>query len=300
MWKKKNLLSVDQISINDIKELFDIAENIKNGNVKNFLYNKIVAMCFFEPSTRTRLSFESAVYRSKGDVIGFSDINNTSITKSESFSDTIQTIQYYADILVIRKSNTLKYSSHFTKPIINAGDGDNEHPTQALLDIYTIYKKFNSINGISIAIIGDLKYARTTHSLIKILSKYNNIKIHFLLSSLEVPKSILIQLDKNNIRYYFYKNMKDIINHVEILYVTRLQKERFSKMDKSTLITNVHIDLQLLNLRKTNKKDFIIMHPLPRVNEIDNKIDNTKHAYYFKQVQNGLYMRQAILYSLVH
>lgn len=299
MKESKNLISINDISINKINKILYTAkylEETQNTN-KNLLNGKVMASLFFESSTRTRLSFDAAMKRLGGNVIGFSDSKNTSVKKGETLADTIKIVQNYSDVIVMRHplDGSSRHASEIAKiPIINAGDGANQHPTQTLLDLYSIQKTQGKINGIKIALVGDLKYGRTVHSLAQALSKFENIIIYFISHKiLQIPSSIKLFLKERNINFKEYENMADIINEVDILYMTRIQKERFDDLMEYEKIKNYYIlNLKMLDNVKNNLK---IMHPLPRVDEINIDVDDTKYAYYFQQAQNGLYIRQAIL-----
>ena len=298
MYQKNSLIEIKQLSRKNIDYLIDLAQQAKKNQLRHTLTGKIIATCFFEPSTRTRLSFESAIHRLGASVIGFSDSQNTSIQKGETLEDTMRTISSYADAIVMRhpESGSIKHVATFsTIPVINAGDGSNEHPTQTLLDLYTIKEKFNCIDGLSIALVGDLKYGRTVHSLCNALTNYQNIKIYFVKSeSLKLPDEVCQDLQEKGVQLFFCDKLEDLLAQVDVVYMTRLQKERVK--GKVSLFCQPRLTLALLD--QFANKDLIVMHPLPRIDEIEKKIDQTQYAWYFKQAQNGVFMRQAILHHL--
>jgi len=260
------------------------------------LDGKVVATLFFEPSTRTRLSFESAVNYLGGKVIGFSDASSSSVKKGESLKDTILTVCNYSDLIVMRhpREGSARYASEVsTKPIINAGDGANQHPTQCLLDLYSIRKTQGKLEDLDIVFVGDLKYGRTVHSLVIAMTNFN-CRFH-LVSPLELklPSSVKIHIKEKKLEYYQYTDLCEAIPKADIIYMTRIQRERFSDPIEYEKVKNSYIlNKSLLTDAKPNMK---ILHPLPRVNEIDEDVDSMPQAYYFQQAQNGLYVRQALL-----
>ena len=299
MWQKNNLIAIDQLNKEDINHLIHLAQQAKKGQLINTLSGKIIASCFFEPSTRTRLSFESAIYRLGASVIGFFDNESTSAKKGETLEDTIMMLNGYADAIVMRhpqNGSAIRAENIATIPVINAGDGANEHPTQTLLDLYTISEKFTSIDGLSIAVVGDLKYGRTAHSLCKALTHYQNIILYCVSTdTLQLPIAISQTLKEKGVKLICCHKLEDVLAKVDVIYMTRLQTERLAN-DESP---QYHFNLNTTLLKKYAKDNLIVMHPLPRVNEISNDVDETPYAWYFKQAQNGVYMRQAILHSLL-
>jgi len=260
------------------------------------LAGKIMASCFFEPSTRTKLSFETAMEKLGGEVIGFSDKESTSSKKGENLFDSIKIIGQYADVIVMRHSfeGAARRATEATnKPILNGGDGANQHPTQTLLDLFTIRECQKKLEGLTIALAGDLKYGRTIHSLAQALSHFNP-RLYFVSpESLKMPDYICEDLKEKKVKFSEHEKIENVIGKVDILYMTRIQAERFSDPMDYERVKNVFIlKTQMLNEAKPNMK---ILHPLPRVNEIENDVDNTKHAYYFQQAENGIYARQALL-----
>jgi aspartate carbamoyltransferase len=292
----KDIISVDQFDKEILNEIFEIARNleteIKEKGKINLLENKVMAALFFEPSTRTRFSFESAMIRLGGGVITESGTANSSLAKGESLEDTIKTIERYVDIIVMRhpEIGSAKRAADASKvPVINAGDGANEHPTQALLDFYTIKKEKKQLEGLNIAMVGDLRYGRTTHSLIKLLSLFEGINFYLVSpEELKMPEKYT-----SNVKFTRLDKIEDVIEIADVLYMTRIQKERFEDPSKYEQLKNSFI-LRSEHLKKA-KKDLIIAHPLPRVNEIHVDVDGDSRAKYFDQVENGLYMRMALL-----
>jgi len=275
-------------------------EMMKNKKNSDLLKNKILATLFFEPSTRTRLSFESAIYRLGGNVIGFHSGDVSSIKKGESIADTIRTVENYSDCIVIRHNleGAATLAAKFSKiPIINAGSGSGEHPTQALLDLLTITEESGSIDGINIGIMGDLKYGRTVHSLAILLSNYD-VNIYFI-----SPKELMLRnrdkefLRQRNVKYKDVAQYRNILNILDILYVTRIQKERFADVEEYDRVKGFYVFTK--DDLKETKDNFKIMHPLPRLTEISPEIDNSPKSIYFKQTFYGIPMRMAILAELL-
>ena len=292
----KHVLSAEQYKREDLEEIFNLADDIKNNSQKysKSIEGKIVATMFYEPSTRTRLSFETAILRLGGQLISTENANaNSSSKKGETLKDTIRVLNKYADAIVIRHSdvNSATDAASVSKvPILNAGSGKGEHPTQALLDLYTIREKRGKIDGAKVAILGDLVYGRTIHSLIKLLSLYNNIKIYGLSKKeFMLPKEYIEFLKKKGIEYKICNSFDDLPKDIDVLYHTRIQKERFEgDLGDEEYIINKEV----LN---SFSKDTIVLHPLPRNNEISEDIDDDPRALYFEQAGNGLYIRMALL-----
>ena len=297
---KKDLISMQDLSVEEIKEYLTGAAKVETMPLSErvrFLPGRIMAALFFEPSTRTRLSFESAMQQLGGGVIGFADQSATSVSKGESFTDTIHTVENYSDILVIRHpgegtARLAAKESHI--PVINAGDGSNQHPTQTLLDLYTIQKDLGKIEGIKMAFIGDLKYSRTVHSLIKALMKLNVTDF-----TLVAPESLRLQkyfMDTEEPNKFTFRETDDIdeaIRNCDVLYMTRIQRERFPDLLEYEKVKDAYI--LTAAMLKEAQEHARVLHPLPRVNEIAYDVDKTKHAGYFPQMKNGVIMRQAIL-----
>ena len=296
-----NFLGKSIISMNDFtKEEIDFillkSKEVKENKWKNTLKGNIIASLFFEPSTRTRLSFETAILKQGGQIIGFASSDVSSTKKGESLSDSIKNISRYADAIVMRhyvEGAARRASEVTTKPIINGGDGANQHPTQTLLDLFTIKEIKGGMEGLKIGLMGDLKFGRTIHSLLMALSMYN-CEIYFISPELlKLPDYYLKYLDMKNIKYYILNDFREISDKLDILYCTRIQKERFSdpleylKVAGSYKITRE--DLKYFG------DETYLMHPLPRVDEISPEIDNDKRAIYFDQAENGVFVREAIL-----
>lgn len=300
----RNLIGIEDFSKSEIDNLIEVSKDIIENKdaYKEKCKGKILATLFFEPSTRTRLSFESAMISLGGNVIGFSSAENTSTSKGETLADTIKSVSCYSDIIAIRhpkEGAPLVAAMNSKVPIINAGDGGHNHPTQTLLDLLTISKEKGRLDNLTIGLCGDLKFGRTVHSLVTALSLYKNIK--FVLISpkeLKMPDYIKTEiLDKNNIEYIETEDLENSISQLDILYMTRVQKERFLNEEDYIRLKDIYI----LNKEKLHnaKKDLCVLHPLPRVNEISTDIDDDPRACYFKQVEYGKYMRMAIILKLL-
>lgn len=291
---KRDLISIEDLSEKEINQVLDLALKLKQKARPKALSGLLLASLFFEPSTRTRLSFEAAMLKLGGNVIGFSDDKQTSTQKGESLTDSIKMAGSYADILILRHSlegAALLASEKTDVPVINAGDGANQHPTQTLLDLFTIRECQKKIHNLNIALIGDLKHARTAHSLAMALSHFKS-RIYFVCPEyLMMPEEICFQLKQQRVRFSFHDRLETILPKCDILYVTRLQKERFqTPIDILKPPYAVRLDMM-----KKAKKSCRILHPLPRVSEIEPSIDDTEFAYYFEQAKNGLFLRQALL-----
>jgi len=292
----RHIISIKDITKNDIFKILEHSKKLKENPNPNLLNNHTMGSCFFEPSTRTRLSFETAMERLGGKVAGFADPAVTSSKKGETLYDTIKIISQYVDVIVMRhpfEGAARLASEASSKPIINGGDGANQHPTQTMLDLFTINECQERLEKIEIAMVGDLKYGRTVHSLAEALAHFN-AKMYFVApDSLQMPDYICKKLRQNNIEFSLHKKIEEVVNKVDILYMTRIQAERFPDQTDYEKLKNIYVlnSKMLENVRDTMK----ILHPLPRVNEITTDVDRTKHAYYFEQAQNGLYVRQAVL-----
>ncbi len=300
----RSLIGIDDLSISEIDELIAKANDIID-NPKKYAHKcdgMKLATLFFEPSTRTRLSFEAAMYELGGNVLGFSEAQSSSAAKGESVSDTVKTVSCYADIIAMRhpkEGAPLVASKKATVPIINAGDGGHNHPTQTLTDLLTIHREKGRFDNLTIGFCGDLKFGRTVHSLIEAMSRYENIKV-VLISPVELKLPSYIKHDvlkANNIEYVQTTNLEEVMPTLDILYMTRVQRERFFNEDDYVRLKDSYI----LTPQKlvTAKEDLCIMHPLPRVNEISTAIDDDKRACYFKQVLNGKYIRMALILKLL-
>ncbi|MBN2347206.1 MAG: aspartate carbamoyltransferase [Bacteroidales bacterium] len=298
--KNKSLVSIDDYSKDEYIKILDLAAKFEQNPVQDILKGKVIATLFFEPSTRTRLSFESAINRLGGKVIGFSDSSSSSVTKGETIYDTIKIVSNYCDLIVMRHplEGSARYASEITNvPIINAGDGANQHPTQTLLDMYSIRKTQDKLEDLNLFMVGDLKYGRTVHSLLMAMSKFNTTFNFISPDELKMPDGYKLYLDKIGLKYYEHKDFTDIISRADIIYMTRVQKERFSDPIEYERCKNAYIlkNYMLENTKPTMK----ILHPLPRVNEINVDVDINPKAYYFTQALNGVFVRQAIISSIL-
>ncbi len=300
----RNLLAITDFSVEELDELLSVAENIiKNpDDYREKCKHKQLATLFFEPSTRTRLSFESAMLSLGGSVLGFSDANSSSASKGESVADTVRVVSCYADIIAMRhpkEGAPLVASNYASIPIINAGDGGHNHPTQTLADLLTIKTEKGRLNNLTVGFCGDLKFGRTVHSLIQALARYTGIKIVLISpEELKVPDYVKQDvMDKNNMQYVETTSLEQAMPELDVLYMTRVQQERFFNEDDYLRLRDSYI----LTTEKleTAKKDLVILHPLPRVNEIAVDVDDDPRACYFKQVANGKYMRMALILKLL-
>lgn len=296
---KNSIVSISDLSKKEIMRLLDSAASFEANPNRKILDGKVVATLFFEPSTRTRLSFETAVNRLGGRVIGFSNPAATSTSKGETLKDTIKMVSNYADLIVMRHylEGAARYASEITDiPVINAGDGAHQHPSQTMLDLYSILKTQGRLDDIVVTMVGDLKYGRTVHSLLMALSDFR-VRFNFVAcDELRMPEEFLKICREKNIPYRCSKDFSpEIINESDILYMTRVQRERFSDLMEYESVK----DLYTLNnsMLSGSKPNLRILHPLPRVNEIDQDVDNNPKAYYFQQAKNGLYARQAMICS---
>ena len=298
--KNKSLVSINDFTREEHIRILDLAEEFEQHTTQKILQDHVVATLFFEPSTRTRLSFESAASRLGAKVIGFSEPGSTSVQKGESLRDTIKTVANYSDIIVMRhpREGSARFASEVSRvPIINAGDGANQHPTQTLLDMYSIRKTQGTLDNLNIAFVGDLKYGRTVHSLVMALCNYNTTFHLVSPTELKLPSSVKMHIKEVQLSYHQYTDITEVIPEVDILYVTRIQKERFSDPLDYEKVRNAYI---LRNAMLENAKPNLkIMHPLPRVNEIAVDVDDNPKAYYFTQALNGVYVRQALLASIL-
>ncbi len=296
----KSLVSIIDYTKDEYLKILDLAAGFEKQPKQTILEGYVIATLFFEPSTRTRLSFESAVNQLGGRIIGFSDIGTTSVTKGETLNDTIKIVSNYSDLIVMR--HPLEGSARFASevasvPVINAGDGANQHPTQTLLDMYSIQKTQGKLDGMNIFMVGDLKYGRTVHSLLMAMSQFQTTFNFISPDELKMPDKYKQHLDTLGLKYYEHKDFTDIIAEADILYMTRVQKERFSDPIEYERVKNVYI---LKNDMLENTKDNLkVLHPFPRVNEITEDVDNNMKAYYFTQARNGVFTRQAIITSIL-
>ena len=294
--EKHNFVTIADLSRDDIMYLLQMAQEFEKHPNRELLKGKVVATLFYEPSTRTRLSFETAANRLGARVIGFSDAKASSVAKGETLKDTILMVSNYADIIAMRHyiEGAAQYASEVAPvPIVNAGDGAHMHPSQCLLDLYSIFKTQGTLDNLNIYLVGDLKYGRTVHSLIMAMRHFNPT-FHFIAPpELAMPEEYKIYCRKHNIKFEEHTEFTDdVISHADILYMTRVQKEPFSDLMEYERVKDVYIlrNAMLHNVRPNMR----IMHPLPRVNEIAYDVDNNPHAYYIQQARNGLYAREAI------
>ncbi len=300
--KKKDLISITDYSKEDYLRILELAADFEKNPNQRLLEGKVVASLFFEPSTRTRLSFETAINRLGGRIIGFTDAGSSSVSKGETLHDTTRMVSNYADLIVMRHplEGSSRYASEVANvPVINAGDGANQHPTQTLLDMYSILKTQGTLDNINIFMIGDLKYGRTVHSLLMAMSEFENPIFNFIApDELAMPEEYKLFLKEKGIRYFEHTEINENINHADIIYMTRVQKERFMDPIEYEKVKNVYI---LRNSMLANTKpNMRILHPLPRVNEIHPDVDCNEKAYYFEQARNGVYTRQAIIAHILN
>jgi aspartate carbamoyltransferase catalytic subunit len=294
---KKSLVSISDLSREEILSLLETARQFEQNPNRRLLEGKVVATLFFEPSTRTRLSFETAVNRLGGRVIGFSDASNTSTSKGETLKDTIKMVSNYADLIVMRHflEGAALYATEVTDvPVINAGDGAHQHPSQTMLDLYSIYKTQGTLENLTITLVGDLKYGRTVHSLIMAMRYFNPTFRFVACKELDMPEEYKTFCRENGIRFSEHTDFSpEVINTSDIIYMTRVQRERFADIMEYERVK----DLYNLNaaMLADAPEHLRILHPLPRVNEISQDVDDNPRAYYFEQARNGLYARQALI-----
>ncbi len=295
--KKKDLISITDYSKEEYLRIMELAADFEQNPNQDLLKGKVVASLFFEPSTRTRLSFETAINRMGGRIVGFADPESSSATKGETLHDTIKMVSNYADLIVMRHplEGAARYAAEISSvPVINAGDGANQHPTQTLLDMYSILKTQGRLDDINLFLVGDLKYGRTVHSLLMAMSEFENPIFNFIAPTvLEIPEEYKIFLREKGIRFFEHNEFTSIISEADIIYMTRVQKERFSDPIEYETVKNVYIlrNSMLKNTKPTMK----ILHPLPRVKEIHPDVDSSEKAYYFTQALNGVFAREAII-----
>lgn len=292
-----SLVSIADLNKEKIIQLLDRARYFEENPNHKILDGKVVATLFFEPSTRTRLSFETAVNRLGGRIIGFSDARNTSTSKGESLKDTIKMVSNYVDLIIMRHflEGAARYATEVTDiPVINAGDGANQHPSQTMLDLYSIYKTQGRLTDLNITLVGDLKYGRTVHSLIMAMKYFNPTFRFVACDELRMPKEYLEFCDEQGIRYTEHKDFSpEVINTSDIIYMTRVQRERFTDLMEYERVKDLYtLHNSMLDQSRDNLR---ILHPLPRVNEINPDVDDNPKAYYFEQARNGLFMRQSLI-----
>ncbi len=298
---KDDVISMRTLEKDKINDFIDIAKNIEDGYLKPNLERYVASLLFFEPSTRTAFSFDTAMKQLNGKTIIMSGTANTSVKKGESFADTIRMVSAYSNIIIIRHwiEGSARYASEISSlPVINAGDGSNQHPTQALLDLYSIKRTQGKLDNVNIAVVGDLRFGRAVHSLVYGLTHYSPQFYFVSPRHLRISNRIKSNLDEIGVKYEEIEEMsEELISSLDVMYVTRVQKERFvdpeeyEKVKDSYKITS--------NMLKNVKDNFKVMHPLPRVNEITTDVDDTPYAYYFQQAKNGVYMRQALISKLL-
>lgn len=298
--KNRSLVSITDFTKDEYLRILELAQHFERNPIQRILEGYVVATLFFEPSTRTRLSFESAVNRLGGKIIGFSDASVSSTSKGESLADTIRTVSNYSDLIVMRHpiEGSARWASEVaTVPIINAGDGANQHPTQCLLDLYTILQTQGTLDNLNVAFVGDLKYGRTVHSNVIALTHFNTTFHLVSPEELKLPSAVKMHIKEKNLQYFQYTDIQEVIGKVDILYMTRIQRERFSDPMEYERVKNSYI---LTNSMLSGAKDNLrILHPLPRVNEIATDVDSNPKAYYFQQALNGVYVRQALIASIL-
>jgi aspartate carbamoyltransferase len=300
----QDIISVSQFDKEKLDEIFGIAHEmrvlVERFGSADMLKGYILANLFYEPSTRTSSSFMAAMLRLGGQVIPINNVQYSSVTKGESLPDTVRTLESYADVIVIRhpEIGSAEVAAHYaSKPVINAGDGVGEHPTQALLDLFTIVEDLREVNGLRVAMVGDLKYGRTVHSLTKLLINYN-VEFSFVSPSiLRMPEDVLDVVRGSGHKFTATDNVHDVIASVDVLYVTRVQKERFTDLSAYERVKDFYVvDDELMSKAKDR---MIVMHPLPRVNEISYTVDSDPRAAYFRQMRNGMYIRMALLAAVL-
>ncbi len=300
-WYGKDIISVKQFSRADLEYVFGVAHEMR-GMVErvgtfDLLKGKILANLFYEPSTRTSSSFTASMERLGGSVIPINEVKYSSVSKGESLPDTIRTLECYADVIVLRHPETGSAAiaaKAARKPVINAGDGTGEHPTQALLDTFTIMEELGRLDNLTVTMLGDLKYGRTVHSLARLLSTFTNIKLNYVSPDiLKMPREVMDEVGEKGIPQKELKNLEDVLPETDVLYVTRVQKERFEDpADYEKVKNSFAVDTEIM---KAAKKEMIVMHPLPRVTEISMDFDDDPRAAYFRQMEYGLYVRMALL-----
>ncbi|AUX74012.1 aspartate carbamoyltransferase [Erwinia pyrifoliae] len=295
---RKHIISINDLNRTELERVLHTAASLKANPQPELLKHNVIASCFFEASTRTRLSFETAMHRLGASVVGFADGGNTSLgKKGETLADTISVISTYVDAIVMRhpQEGAARLATEFSGgvPVLNAGDGANQHPTQTLLDLFTIQETQGRLNNLQVAMVGDLKYGRTVHSLAQALAKFDDNRFWFIApDALAMPTYITDMLDEKGITWSRHDSIEEVVPQVDILYMTRVQKERLDPSEYANVKAQFVLRAADLNGARDNMK---VLHPLPRVDEIDNDVDSTPHAWYFQQAGNGIYARQALL-----
>jgi aspartate carbamoyltransferase catalytic subunit len=298
--KNRSLISITDYTKEEYIKILNLAEKFEKNPVQKIADGKVIATLFFEPSTRTRLSFESAANKLGARIIGFSEASNSSVSKGETLADTIKTVANYSDLIVMRHpiEGSARWASEVSHvPIINAGDGANQHPTQCLLDLFTIRQTQGKLDNLNIALVGDLKYGRTVHSLVEAMCKFNATFHLVSPEELKLPRAVKAHIKEHNLEYYQYSDMMEVMDKVDILYMTRIQRERFQDQLEYERVKNIFV---LTNsMLENSKPNLKILHPLPRVNEISTDVDANPKAYYFEQALNGVYVRQALIATIL-
>jgi len=298
--KDKSLVSITDFSKDDYLRILELAAEFEDNPRQDILKSHVISTLFFEPSTRTRLSFETAITALGGKVVGFSDSGATSATKGETLHDTIKMVSNYADMIVMRHplEGSARLASEVSEvPVVNAGDGANQHPTQTLLDLYSIHKTQGNLENLKVFMVGDLKYGRTVHSLLQAMTEFNATFFFISPEELMIPESYKMYLDDKGLRYYEGQDLGEFIHEADIIYMTRVQQERFTDPIEYERVKNAYIlRRDMLEGCKVNMK---VLHPLPRVNEIHTDVDDSPHAYYFDQARNGVFTRMAIIASIL-
>lgn len=294
-----HILSITDLSKADIELVLEAAADFKQNGPKPVLTGKLLASCFFEPSTRTRLSFETAVKRLGGQIVGFSDAGGTSAKKGETLSDSMKVIGRYADGIIIRhpQEGAARLASEVAGvPVFNGGDGANQHPSQTLLDLFSIQECQGKLDDLNIALVGDLKYGRTVHSLAQACAHYN-IRFYFVAPpSLQMPEYILDYLKQHSVRFSMHADLAEVLPKCDVVYMTRMQKERFDPAEYASLCRQFQLSKSdLVDVKESMR----VLHPLPRQAELNEDVDNTSHAYYFEQAENGVYVREAMMSLLL-
>ncbi|HDL7472069.1 TPA: aspartate carbamoyltransferase [Yersinia enterocolitica] len=294
----KHIISINDLCREELELVLRTAASLKSHPQPELLKHKVIASCFFEASTRTRLSFETSIHRLGASVVGFSDSSNTSLgKKGETLADTMSVISTYVDAIVMRhpQEGAARLATQFSGnvPVVNAGDGANQHPTQTLLDLFTIQETQGRLDNINIAMVGDLKYGRTVHSLTQALAKFNGNRFFFIApDALAMPAYILEMLEEKGIEYSLHESIEEVVSELDILYMTRVQKERLDPSEYANVKAQFVLRAADLNGAQDNLK---VLHPLPRIDEITTDVDKTPYAYYFQQAGNGIFARQALL-----
>lgn len=301
-FENRDIISIKDFSKDELLYLLDLSNKIEEKDRSSLLKGRILANLFFEPSTRTRLSFESAMKRIGGEVIGFNEMESTSAVKGESLSDAVKIIEGYCDVIVLRHfwdGSARLAAESVDIPVINAGDGSNQHPTQTFLDLYTIKKTKGTLDGLSVGFLGDLKYGRTVHSLAYALSHFNTKMYFFSPPNLKMPDGYISELKEKGILCYEQDGLTSACKEIDVLYCTRMQKERFADPVEYEKVKGYCRLTKSLLEDLGVKKDLKVLHPLPRVDEMDDSLDNTQYGVYFQQARNGIPVRQAILSSVL-